>query len=188
MVQFAKLGAYAAWIAVAVVAAAARPAAADPFDRYPSPPRSSTFNEAWSFADADEPLPSGNPDAVAPRDERQDQRPSGPTATAAAALLVGTWAWQGVLEGLPTYMETAFYPDGTYESVAQTPVLRMYEAGYWALVDGLLRTEVVQFEPRVIRTPYGPQPVPYDTEYTTALAFLDEDTIEIEIGLAYRID
>ena len=186
MVCFAKLGAYAAWIAIAVAAAAARPAAADPFERQPLPPRSETFNEAWSFADDTTP-PARDEEIISPHEDRR----SGPTAIAAeeeARLLVGTWAWQGDLEGMPAYIETAFYPDGTYESVANTPIVRFYEAGYWALIDGMLSTEVVEFQPRVIQTPYGPQPVPFEAEYTTALAFLDEDTVETEIGLAYRVE
>lgn len=185
MVSFAKLGAYAAWIAVAVAAAAARPAAADPFDGQSAPSRTETFNEAWSFADEGTP-PAGDDTVVRPQEEPR----AGPTEIAddEAALLVGTWAWQGSLEGMPAYIETAFYPDGTYESVANTPVIQLYEAGYWALIDGMLSTEVVDFAPQVIQTPYGPQPVPIETEYTTALAFLDEDTVETEIGLSYRVD
>jgi hypothetical protein len=215
MVSFAKLGAYAAWIAVALAAAAARPAAADLFDNLRNepagdtvtgswddtgadagrqtdpaiPPRSETFNEAWSFADQDEtmPVPPTRDDVGVP-EEDTTAAPSGPTAFADADLLVGTWAWEGTVEGVQAYMETAFYPDGTYESVIDTPVIRLYETGTWALMGGMLSTVVIDYSPRVIQTATGPQPLEWEQQSTIPVAFLDQDTLETEIGLCYRID
>lgn len=203
MTSLAKLSTYAAWIAIALAAAAARPASADLFDRAgngdsttitgsfdshrTTPGRSGTFNEATSFADSEE-LPVPTESEVGQPDEERTQTSPSRTAIAEAELLVGTWAWEGMLEGMPAYIATAFYPDGTYESYAETPVLDLYEVGMWALVDGMLTTQVVDYAPRVIQTPYGPQAVPMVPEYRTAVAFLDEDTVETEIGLSYRID
>jgi hypothetical protein len=182
MVSFAKLGAYAAWIAVALTAAAARPASADLFDsQRQAPARSETLNEATSFADSDEPRSFVDSDEPTPGGsvERPDDE---------AEMLVGTWAWEGTIEGMWAHIATAFYPDGTYESHARTPVIALYEVGTWTLADGVLTTVVVDYAPQVIQTAYGPQAVPIEPEYRTPLAFLDEDTVETEIGRSYRID
>lgn len=198
MISFAKVSTYAAWITIAVVAAAARPANADIFDRFNTEPgvseptrtgpgRADTFNEAYSFADIDE---QAGPDDSLVADPQVRTAPDTPRSNSAtdAALLIGTWAWEGSIEGVQAYMQTAFYRDGTYESYLETPVMDMYETGYWVLLDGVLTTEVVDYAPRVIQTPYGPQPLEIEPEYRLNLAFLDADTVETEFGLSYRID
>ncbi|MEZ5667471.1 MAG: hypothetical protein R3F55_08575 [Alphaproteobacteria bacterium] len=205
MPSMSKIATYAAWIAVAAIAAAARPAAADELQRDRDAAEIASafgqqrepFNEAYSFADEDEAQPGVAADAptfpngtdIEDLDETlPDQGDRFTAADDDAVLLIGTWAWEGAIEGVPASIQTAFYEDGTYESYAVTPVLEMYEVGYWALIDGTLMTEVYDYAPRVIDTPYGPQPLQIEPTYQTWLSFVDEDTVETEIGLSYRID
>lgn len=198
MISFAKISTYAAWITIAVVAAAARPANADIFDRFDTEPgvseptrtgpgRADTFNEAYSFADVDERADLDDSLIADPQVRTTPATPQ-PDSISEAALLIGTWAWEGRIEGVPAYMQTAFYRDGTYESYLETAIMDMYETGYWVLLDGVLTTEVVDYAPRMVQTPYGPQPLEIEPEYQLSLAFLDADTVETEFGLSYRID
>lgn len=229
MLSMSKIATYAAWVGIAVVAAAARPAGAQGYNlspdggecAYPGDGSSfnlneptddryafdepgfgpfaldepgadwdrnaaaNPFNEAYSFADDPDTLTET---PIAPGNQGADPRFGPPAGVDEATLLVGTWGWQGQVEGMQARIQTAFYGDGTYESYAQTPTFDLYEAGYWAVVDSVLTAQVVDYAPRFIDTPYGREPVPIETFYETALSFIDEDTVETDIGISYRID
>lgn len=196
MGSLSKACTYAAWVVAALVAAAARPASAEIFDRFgqPSgptteiPSRAEVFNEAYSFSD-EEPAVFDSDTAFTTPDQRVEDSwtTPGDAAYDDALLLIGTWAWEGVIEGVPAYIETTFYDDGTYESYATTTVIDLYETGIWSLDNGTLRAEVTDYYPHVIQTPYGPQPVPMEPVYMTDLSFVDEDTVMTDIGLSYRV-
>ena len=196
MVSATKAATYAAWTLVAVIAAAARPASADVIDRLVNPgalggevpSRDEVFNESYSFSDEDAPTFESGADIAQPdRWAAQEPVTPEPDLFDEAWMLVGTWAWEGMIEGYPTYMETTFYDDGTYESFATTALIDLYETGVWSLENGVLQADITDYYPHVIQTPYGPEPLDIDRRYVTALQFIDDDTVQTDIGLSYRV-